>query len=583
MPKSSRQSLVSNQDVAEIFYHMAALLDLKGENPFRVRAYQKAAQTVEFLSAPLKDMTTGELLELPGIGADLAAKITEILLTGSLQAFQELQKTVQPELATLMDLQGLGPKKVRKLAEALNIHTMSDLEEAARTGKIHDIPGFGLQSEQNILHAIELHRTLGRRMKLSTAEGYAEPLVKYLKRIQGVHQVEVAGSFRRKKDTVGDLDILVTGDPDCPAIEAFADYPLTEEVLSKGPTRSSIRLTSGLQVDLRLVAPESFGAALYYFTGSKAHNLAVRTIAKDKGLKINEYGVFEGKKRIAGETEASVFRTVGLPYIPTVLRENRGEIEAAMEGRLPHLIQVEDLKGDLHDHTQATDGRSTLEEMIEAAQAAGLSYIAITDHSQSTARGLSPEKYHAHLEAIAKVRRDFPGIMILKGVEVDILRDGRLDLPDEVLSETDLVVASVHSYFNLAEEEQTERMLRAIRHPLVQIIGHPSARLLPERPPIRLRFDRLFDAAAKTGTWLEINASPNRMDLEDSLIQQAKSQGVQFVISTDAHHTNQLKNLRYGIYMAQRGWLEKEDVINTLPTPDFMKALQGKRRTPVLR
>jgi DNA polymerase (family 10) len=522
-------------------------------------------------------MSYQELLALRGVGRDLAAKITEILLTGSLKALDDLQREGQPNLMTLLEVEGLGPKRVRQLVMQLGIQDLDDLEEAARAGHIRLLPGFGARSEQNILKSIEAYRKAAQRMPRAIAEELVRPLVSYLCQVKGVDQVIPAGSFRRCRDTVGDLDLLVTGNPESPVMEAFVNYPLCEKVLVNGPTRSSIRLKNGFDVDLRFVQPDQLGAALYYFTGSRAHILAVRTLARERGLKINEYGVFRGEKRVAGETEASVFHAVGLDFIPPVLRENRGEIQAAAQHRLPRLVTVEDLQGDLHAHTTASDGAQTLEEMVAGARAAGLKYLAITDHSQTTAQGLVPEQFNEHLQHIDAVRRNTPDLMLLRGVEVDILRDGQLDLPDPLLERMDWVVASVHAYFKLDEAQQTERLVRAIRHPYVNAIGHPMARRLPDRPSISVNWARIFDAARQTGTWLEINAQPTRMDLDDSLIAQAKQAGVKFVISTDAHHSRNFANLRYGVEMAQRGWLAPADVMNTLPPEAFLRALDAKR------
>ncbi|MBS1188840.1 MAG: polX [Rhodocyclaceae bacterium] len=446
---------VHNADIAAVFNEIADLLEMEDANPFRIRAYRNAARVVEDSGRDVRAMVAAgeDLTDLPGIGADLAGKIRETVETGKSSLLERLRREVPPAIAELLHVPNLGPKRVRLLWHDLGVQTLEQLRRAARDGRIRDVPGFGLKSERKILEAVEAHLSKNRRFKLAVATQYAEALKAHLEEVAGVEGVEVAGSFRRRQETVGDLDILVVAAPDSPAMAAFTGYDEVAEVLASGPTRASVRLKSGLQVDLRVVAPESYGAALCYFTGSKAHGIALRGLAQDRGLKINEYGVFREERRIAGESEASVYRALELPLIPPELREDRGEIQAAREGRLPRLVEVADLRGDLHAHTLATDGRDSLEDMARAAAAAGLHYLAITDHSRrlTMAHGLGPERLARQIEEIDRMNENLKGIRLLKGIEVDILESGSLDLPDFILARLDVVVGAVHSRFDLSQ------------------------------------------------------------------------------------------------------------------------------------
>ena len=456
------------------------------------------------------------------------------------------------------------------------MQTVEQLYRAARDGRIRALPGFGEKTELNILQAVEAHVSQARRFKLAVAAQYAGTLTAFLQAVPGVDQVTVAGSFRRMRETVGDLDILVTAAADSPVMQHFTAYDEVADVLSAGSTRASVVLKSGLQVDLRVVAQQAYGAALHYFTGSKAHNIAIRRLAQKLGLKINEYGVFRGSERIAGEDEASVYRSVGLPYIPPELREDRGEIEAARDGRLPKLVELSDLRGDLHAHTKATDGHDSLREMALAAKGLGLHYLAITEHSRrlTVAHGLDPLRLARQCDEIDRLNAELDGITLLKGIEVDILEDGSLDLPDDVLGRLDLVVGAVHSQFHLSRAKQTERILRAMDHPHFTLLAHPSGRLIEQRDPYDVDMLRIIRHARDRGCFLELNAHPDRLDLLDTHCQMAKEEGVLVSINSDAHSSFDFANLRYGVGQARRGWLEKDDVLNTRPLAALRRLLR---------
>ena len=560
---------VHNEDIAAIFDEMADLLEIGNANPFRVRAYRNAARSVRSLGRELAEMVAAgeDLTQLPGIGKDLAAKIVEKVQTGRVRALEKLHRELPASLEDLLHLPGLGPKRVRLLFDELGIETLEQLAEAAQAGRLRALPGFGAKTEQRILDAIAAHRTQERRFLYSVARQYAEPLTAWLRKMAGVEQVVVAGSYRRGRETVGDLDILVTAAPGSPVMARFSGYDEVAEVIASGSTRASVILRSGLQVDLRVVPARSLGAALHYFTGSKAHNIQIRRLGQQRGLKINEYGVFKGERAIAGDSEASVFAAVGLPYIPPELRENRGEIAAAREGRLPRLIEHRDLRGDLHCHTRASDGHADIETMALAAREAGLEYLAITDHSQhlSVAHGLDEKRLWQQIEAIDRLNETLHGITLLKGIEVDILEDGSLDLPDSVLAQLDLVVGAVHDHFGLSEKKQTARILRAMEHKYFTLLAHPGGRLLLKREPYAVDMARVVEAARERGCFLELNAQPLRLDLKDSHCRLARERGVLLSINSDSHSPDGFANLAYGINQARRGWLEKDDVLNTLP------------------
>jgi DNA polymerase (family 10) len=569
---------IHNADIADIFNEVADLLDIQGANQFRIRAYRSAARTVQDLPRSAADMVEeGEdLSRLPGIGKDLAGKIETIVRTGTLPLLKELGGETPQELSALMDVAGLGPKRIKKLYRELGVKSIGDLEKAARAHGLRGLEGFGEKTEQNVLKDIARLRRRSGRIKIHVADEIAKAYAEYLKRDKSVKELTVAGSYRRRKETVGDLDILASVRKGTDIMDRFVSYENVERVLSKGTTKSTVLLRSGAQVDLRVIPEASYGAALHYFTGSKAHNIAVRTIGVKKKLKINEYGVFRGQKRIAGRREEEVFEQVGLPYIPPELRENRGEIEAAREGKLPKLITLEDIRGDLHAHTKRTDGKNTLEEMAEGARERGYEYLAITEHSKhvTVARGLDEKALAQEIKKIEKLNGRLRGITLLKGIELDILEDGSLDLPDRILKELDVVVCSVHYKFNLSREKQTERVMRAMDNPCFNIFAHPSGRLIGEREPYEIDMERVLEHAGQNGCFLEVNAHPERLDLVDVHCKEAKEMGVKLAICTDAHSVANLDFMRYGIGQARRGWLEAGDVINTRSLKDLRKLLK---------
>jgi DNA polymerase (family 10) len=504
---------------------------------------------------------------MPGIGADLAGKIREIVTTGRSQTLRKLRGEVPRGLVDLMTLPGLGPKRVKALYDELDIHTPAQLERAARDGRVRALPGFGARTEQRLLEALAIRHRHEGRVRLATAGDFAAALVAWLQPVPGVVRVDVAGSFRRARETVGDLDILVAATDRAAVIARFVAYEDVGRVVAKGPTRATVILRSGLQVDLRVVPEDSYGAALVYFTGSKAHNIAIRRLAQERGLKVSEYGVFRGERAVAGKTEESVYRSLGLPLIPPELREDRGEIAAAAAGRLPDLVEWGDLRGDLHCHSKATDGQNSIREMAAGARALGLSYIAITEHSRhvTIAHGLDAARLRRQIDEIDRLNDDDVGIAILKGIEVDILEDGRLDLPDDLLGRLDLVIGAVHSNFGLSRERQTARILKAMDRPHFSILAHPTGRLIPEREPYDIDMDRVIRQAAARGCCLELNAHPERLDLLDIHCRQAKEAGVLVAVNSDAHRVADFANLRYGIGQARRGWLGKADILNTRP------------------
>ena len=569
---------IHNADIAATFEEIADRLEIQGANPFRIRAYRNAARTLGELPQEARALLEqgDDLTRLPGIGDDLATKVNEIVTTGRCSLLDRLRKDLPPAVTELLQIPGLGPKRVKTLYHDLEVQTVEQLYRAARDGRIRALPGFGEKTELNILQAVEAHASQTRRFKLAVAAQYADALCTFLQAIAGVDQVTVAGSFRRMRETVGDLDILVTAAAGSAVMMRFTSYDEVAEVLSSGSTRASVVLKSGLQVDLRVVDKASYGAALCYFTGSKAHNIAIRRIAQKRGLKVNEYGVFRGDKRIAGKDEASVYQSVGLPLIPPELRENRGEIEAAHAGRLPTLVEFSDLRGDLHAHTKATDGHDSLRDMALAAKALGLEYLAITEHSRrlTVAHGLDPLQLARQCEEIDQLNSELKGITLLKGIEVDILEDGSLDLPDDVLAQLDLVIGAVHSQFHLSRAKQTTRILRAMDHPHFTMLAHPSGRLIDKREPYDVDMLRIIRHAKKRGCHIELNAHPDRLDLLDTHCQMAKEEGVLVSINSDAHSTFDFANLKYGVGQARRGWLEKDDVLNSRSLPALRRLLK---------
>jgi len=570
-----------NEDIAAVFDEVADLLEIEGDNPFRIRAYRNGARTLRELGRDIRTLVDqgADLTRLAGIGKNLAAKIHEIIDTGHCSTLDKLRKQLPADLTHLLKLPGLGPKRVHALYHELDIHTHEQLERAARDGLIRQLPGFGEKTEARILEALQAHADSGQRIKLAVAARYAESLVAYLESASGVEKVDVAGSYRRARETVGDLDILVAAADGRGVIRHFVAYEEVETILSQGSTRATVLLQSGLQVDLRVVAAESYGAALYYFTGSRAHNIAVRRIAQQQGLKLNEYGIYRGRQRIAGVSEAEMFAAIGLPYIAPELRENRGEIEAAHAGLLPKLVKLKDLRGDLHAHTRASDGHESLRGMADAAAERGLEYLAITEHSKrlTVAHGLDSKRLLAQLEDIDQFNAGKHAVTLLKGIEVDILEDGSLDLPDAVLERLDLVIGAVHSGFGLSRARQTRRILRAMDNPSFTLLAHPTGRLIERRAPYDVDMPRIIRHARERGCYLELNANPERLDLLDTHCQLAREEGVLVSINSDAHSGLDFDNLRYGVGQARRGWLEKRDVLNTRKLPVLRKLLAATR------
>jgi DNA polymerase (family 10) len=572
---------VHNSDIADIFSEVADLLDIEGANEFRVRSYREAAQSIENLSSNIADLVDEDkdLTELHGIGESISDKIREIVKTGKLEQLEEIKKRVPEDLIKLLNLSGLGPERVKDLYQNLNIKSLDDLKKATEDKKIRGLEGFGEKTENKIKK--ELKRLGGKeekRTKLIKAEEYAEPLVNYLDELKEIDKIIIAGSYRRKKETVGDIDILVTCSDSEPVMDRFVEYDDVEEIISKGDTKSSIRLKIGLQVDLRVVKEKSYGSALLYFTGSKSHNIKLRERAIDRNLKINEYGVFaEGKEKpVAGKTEEEVYDIVDLEWIPPEIRENRGEIEASENGKLPKLISLDDLKGDLHCHTTYTDGVDSIEEMARAAKGLGHQYLAITDHSKrvTVAEGLDAKELAKQIEEIDKINEKLNDFRILKGVEVDILEDGSLDLPDDILKELDIRVCSIHYKLGLSSEKQTRRILKAMENPYFNIWGHPTDREIHKRDPIELNMDKIMSEAAERNVFMEINSSPRRLDLNDIYSKMAKEHGIKIAISTDSHTKDNLKNLKYGVNQARRGWLETDDIINTKSAVEIIKMMK---------
>lgn len=568
---------MQNSGVAESFDTMADLLEISGENPFRIRAYRNAARTVRSMPQDIAEMVKHgiDLSDFPGIGKDLAAKIEELYTTGHLEALEKLEKKVSPELATLMRITGLGGKRVALIHNKLGLNTIDQLESAAKEHKICQLPGLGEKIEESIIQGIAQFRVSIGRYLLADAEVVADAFTQYLKSINCISQIVVAGSFRRRKETVHDIDILVTGSDNVCIMNHFLKYPQFNKIISKGDTRSTAVMKSGMQIDIRAVPNECFGSALHYFTGSQAHNISIRKRAITYGLKINEYGVYNGNRRIGGLNEVDVFNAVGLEYIEPELREDQGEIDAAEKSTLPKLINLNDIKGDLHAHTIATDGHATIEEMALAAQQKGYSYLAISDHSQrlAMAHGLSELSLAAQIESIDILNKQFKNFKILKSSEVDILENGDLDLNDSILKRLDLTVCSVHTKFNLSKKQQTDRVLKAMDNPYFTILAHPTGRLINRRSPYEIDLDQVMYAAKEKNKILELNSFPDRMDLDASYCRRAKEIGVKIAINTDAHGIADLNFMKYGIGQARRGWLEASDVINTYSLPRLLELL----------
>lgn len=570
---------MKNREVARILYEMAELLELHAENRFKIIAYGKAARAIESLKEDIEQVCSeGRLDSIPGVGTAIAQKVEEYLRTGKIEAHQELLKKTPAGLAELLQISGLGPKTIFLLHEKLNVTNLDELEKAAREHRIRRLPRMGPTSEKNILKAIERYRKRSNRILLSVAEPIVDEILSYLKGIDGIENITPAGSYRRGKETVGDIDILATASRPEEIIAAFVRMPMVDEVLGKGTTKASIIVRETVQVDLRIVEHRSYGTVLQYFTGSKDHNVHLRQAALERGYSLSEYSL----KRLADghdlffDREDGVYATLGMKYIPPELREDTGEIEAALLDRLPELVDLSDIRGDLHVHSVWSDGRASIEDMARAAKDLGYDYMAVSDHSPSIgiAGGLTPEQLDQKIEAIAAINETLEGFTVLVGTEVDIRADGKLDYPNELLAKCDIVVASVHMAQAQKERAITGRLITAIENENVDIIGHPTGRIIGRRDPYEVDMQSVLEAAARTGTAMEINAYPNRLDLSDVWSRTAKEMGVWLSIDSDAHDPEHLKMMRYGVKVARRGWLEKRDVLNTKILQELMKAVK---------
>ena len=561
-----------NLEIAAVFNQIADLLEIQGANPFRVRAYRRAAQNLEALTGNIEMITKeGKLREIPGIGEDLANKIDEYLRTGRLEFHEQLKKDVPPGLARMVEIPSVGPKTAKQIYDQFRIQTLEELEALCKTDKLLGVPGFKQKTIENILKGIDVYRRRKGNYLLGRAVPIANQVCKYLE--PHAERVAYAGSLRRMKEIVHDVDILAASNDPKGTMKAFFGMPSIEAVLAQGPTKASVRMQDDLQVDLRVIEPRSWGAAMHYFTGSKAHNIRMRERAIKLGFKLNEYGLFDANDRcLAGAEEEEIFEKLGLPFIPPVLREDQGEMEAAAAGRLPNLIEIEDIRGDLHMHTNWSDGAYSTEEMVEAARKRGYKYVAVTDHSKSlgVAGGLSDDDLMKHAEEIRSIAAKYSDIRVLAGTEVDIRLDGTLDYSDELLSKLDFVVASVHSGFKQDRATLTARVVRAMQNPYVRVIGHPTGRLLGDRDPYELDFDEIMKEAVRTRTCLEVNSNFHRLDLNDMHCRKARDLGVHVIISTDSHKYEDLLNLPYGVATAQRGWIEKDRVLNARPVEELL-------------
>jgi DNA polymerase (family 10) len=577
---------ISNTEIAGIFNQVAELLELKAENPFKVRAYRKAADALISLDRPVRDALADAGHGIPGIGDAIRAKIEEILATGRLQYLDRLREEIPPAIFLLTEVPGIGPKAAWRLHDALGIDDVESLLSMARAGRIREVPGFGSKTEANIIRSIELMRHAGERSPLYAAIPIADRIVDELGRVPGVTRVSAAGSLRRRRDTVGDVDIVAASEDPERVMDTFASLAIFREIPARGTTKSTGITETGLSCDLRVVSPEDYWTALHHLTGSKQHHVRLRGIAGRLGLKINEYGVFreDTGEPVPIDSEEDLYAALGMSYIPPELREDTGEIEASQEGRLPNLVARSSIKGDLHTHTKWSDGVGTVLEMAQTAQRLGYEYIAVTDHSRALgiARGLDRDRLLAQVEEIRRLSRDLRGIRILAGFEVDILKDGTLDMDDEVLEQLDIVVASIHSGFRQDRHSMTERILRAVHNPNVDILAHPTGRILGYRPGYEVDLDAVIKAAAETGTAMEINSYPDRLDLSDANARAARDAGVTIVIDTDSHSPSELVNIEFGVWVARRAWLEPRDILNCLTYDDLMSRLARKKRAAVV-
>ena len=577
---------MDNKAIAGILYETADLLEIDGQDSFRIRSYRNAAQAIEALPQQIADLISEpkKVLEIPGIGKGMLANLQEMFKEGRLSVHAELLKKYKPSMLDLLKIQGLGPKTIALIWSAYQVCDVEGVEKLAREGKIRELPRMGEKQEQKLLKAIEDYRRIAGRFLLDTAETQAEKIIEHLRDYPGVEKITPAGSLRRGRETVGDLDILVTGKACCndkereKLINHIITLPGLMEIIARGENKVSFRLRGGMQVDVRFLAPESFGAAMQYFTGSKAHNVSLRQRALKMGYTLSEYSLarLDNEKTVAGKTEEEIYAKLKLDYIPPELRENLGEIDASEKHALPALISQADLQGDVHMHTIETDGRNTIAEMANAAREFGYKYMAITDHSKNLAfaNGLDDKRAVEHIQRIRDANEKIGGIKIFAGIEVDILADGTLDLSDSVLEQMDLVIASVHSHFNQSPAEMTDRLLKAVENPNTSFLGHPTGRMLLRRDAYQFDIDAVLKAAAQRKVAMELNAYPDRLDLCDRHLRLAKQYGVKIVINTDSHHTSHLDKIRYGILQARRAWLTKDDVLNTLPAQNFSKAMK---------
>jgi DNA polymerase (family 10) len=572
---------MKNAEIANIFNAMADLLEIKGENPFRIRAYRKAAFTIGSLGKDVSAMTEDELLEIPGIGKDLAGKIHEYVSTGKIEAYEKMKQELPESLVTLLSVPGVGPKTVNLLYREHHVTDIDQLEKLAREHKLSTLPGIKEKTETAIIKGIEMIRRYSSRYPIGKVLPLACEMKSYLRANAPIGRLEIAGSIRRWKETIRDIDIICTSAEPTAAMRVFSTMPEVRQVLMKGSTKSSVVIRDGIQVDIRVVDEESFGSAIAYFTGSKEHNIRLRELAVKAGLKLNEYGIFREKdnKRLGGHYEEDIYKVLGLQYVPPELREDKGEVEAARQDALPRLIELKDIRGDLHVHSNWSDGSLEIEELIKAPIAKRYAYVALTDHSKGlgVARGLSDERLLEQINTVNALNKKLKGFRLLTGTEVNIRNDGSLDFDDEMLKRLDVVVASVHSGFKQPKDQLTGRIVKAMENPYVSAIGHVSGRLIGERDAYDVDMEKILDAAARTGTAVEINAYPFRLDLSEAYGKTAKEKKVSLVISTDAHTLGQFENMQYGVAIARRGWLEKKDVLNTLPCEKLLKRLKQKR------
>jgi DNA polymerase (family 10) len=578
--------IFDNKAIANVFYETADLMEVNGDDPFRIRSYRRAAEAIEALPDQLSELVKDRkrLLEVPGIGKGMVANIEEMFREGRLKLHSELLEKYRPSMLELLKIQGLGPKTVALLWSSFQVSDIDGLEQLARDGKLRTLPRMSEKTEQKILKSIENYRSITGRYLLDFADRTAEKIIEHLRDIHGIEKITPAGSLRRGKETVGDLDILITGPACCDSAQraAMIDHlsrtPGTLDIIARGDNKISFRMRSGIQVDVRLLPPDSFGAAMQYFTGSKSHNVELRQRALKLGYTLSEYSLkrLDNDERVAGTTEEEIYHALNMDYIPPELRENCGEIEAALTHKLPQLITQHDIQGDVHMHTVETDGKCTIEEMAIAARERGLKYMAITDHSKNLAfaNGLDDKRAEEHIRRIHEAGKNIDGIRVFAGIEVDILADGALDLSDEVLAQMDLVIASVHSHFNQEPQQMTDRLLRALSNKHMSLLGHPTGRILLRRSGYQYDVDAILKTAAANGIAMELNAYPDRLDLCDVHLKMAKERGVKIVINTDSHHTSHMEKMRYGILQARRAWLTPSDVLNTLPADEFAKAIR---------